>query len=229
MMHPRFFPAPLLAIAALLCWANPSYAVTPTALTLKENGEILVATDSLPELQIRTDVKEVADGQWKPTKVVAKCAPAQGPSVERIQKYLFPDGTEIDHTVTAQIAGDSVDVAASWVANGNSPGFSRVDLWIPDTLLNDITVTIGDQTAFPFTSENQPIKTYTTGGPVVVKRASNGEFLFKLTGNFVNVTPTFYPTQPQNGLTLRLLNVPLDTTAKIGDKTSLNWSLSFKP
>lgn len=225
MMHLRLLPA----IAALLCAAGELHAVQPTELTLKENGEILLATDALPDIQIRTDVKEIADGQWKPTKVLVKCAPAQGTSVDRVQKYAFPDGTEIEHTVKAQIAGDKVDVAASWVANGNSPGFSRVDLWIPDDLRADITASIGDQVIFPYAAENQPIITYTSGGPVVFKRKSTGEFLFQLTGDFMSVTPAFYPSNPQAGLTFRLLNVPLDTTAKIGDKTSLNWSLSFKP
>ncbi len=224
----RLIPPSLAAVSILLPAVSQAAAVQPAELTLKESGEILLTTDSLPPMQIRTEVKDVSSGEWKNTKVIQKCAPAGGTEVERTQTYVFPDGSEVTHTVDAKIAGNAVDVAASWVAPAaNPPGFSRVDLWIPEDLAGEISITIGDQTVFP-RAEGQTIKTYATGGPVVVKRRSNGEFLFQLTGDFMSVTPAFYPEQSAAGLTLRLLNVPADNTAKIGDNTQLKWSLSFK-
>ena len=229
MTHLYHLPAASLAIAALLCAAGPSEALTPTQLTLKTNGEILIATDSLPDLQIRTEVKEVADRQLKLTQIVEKCAPAQGDSVERVQKHLFSDGTELTHTVNAKIADSQVDVAASWVASSKAPGFSRVDLWIPEQLCDDITVEIGGQTAFPYASESSPFVTYQGSEPVVVKRRSTGEFLFRVTGDYSSVVPAFYVQQPSAGLMLRLLTVPEEIKAGIADKTAVNWSLNFGP
>ncbi len=221
----------ILPAALATCLAifpmHATRAVTPTELQLKESGEILVKTDGLPDLQIRTEVKDVSTGQWKNTSAVPKCVPSAGSSVERVQTSVFPDGSEVAHTVNAKIDGAAVNVAASWVPTGNPPGFSRVDLWIPENLAREITVTIGDTQVFPF-PEGQVIKTYETRGPMVVKRRSNDEFLLQLSGDFVSATPSYYPSIPNNGLTLRLLNVPNDTTAKIGDNTQLNWSLSFK-
>ena len=60
----------------------------------------------------------------------------------------------------------------------------------------------------------------------MAKRKSNGEFLFELSGDYMSVTPAYYANN--TGLTLRLLNVPSDINAHIGDKTTLNWTLSFK-
>lgn len=217
---------PSLLLASFIA-APTARASTPRELVLSERGEIRIETDTLPGLEIRTDVRDVSTGEWKHTRVVQKCAPAQGPAIERTETRAFLDGTEVAHTVKAEIANDTVTVAASWIPSGAAKGFSRVDLWIPDTLLDDLVLTLGDATIFP-RAEAQPIRTYQNTGPVVAKRKSNGEFLFQLTGDYLSVTPAYYPENPNTGLTLRLLNVPTDNTANIGDKTELNWSLSFK-
>lgn len=224
MISLRLLPSVLLAAVVA---APTAPASTPRELVLSERGEIRIETDTLPGLEIRSDVKDVSTGEWKNTRVVQKCAPAQGTAIERTETRAFLDGTEVAHTVKAAIANDTVTVAASWIPNGTAKGFSRVDLWIPESLVEDLVLTLGDATIFP-RSEGQPIRTHQNTGPVVAKRKSNGEFLFRLDGDYLSVTPAYYPENPNTGLTLRLLNVPNDTTANIGDKTDLSWSLSFK-
>lgn len=214
---------PLLFVAILS--APAAFAANPTELVIDPNGQIRIQTDNLPNLEARTAVYDVSAGEWKSTRVVAKAAEAQGAEVVRQETRGFPDGTEVPHTVKAKIADKAVEVAASWAPTGNPQGFSRVDLWLPEDLAQDVVMTVGDKEVYSPSTEKSIVSKENTA-PLVAKRKSNGEFLFELSGDYMSVTPAYYANN--TGLTLRLLNVPSDINAHIGDKTTLNWTLSFK-
>lgn len=216
----------LPAIAGLVALSIlPAQAAAPSSLVLDDRGNIDIVNDALPGLQIRTEVKDVSTGEWKNTTVKEKVTPAQGNEVVRTERRAFLDGTEVAHTVQAAIHGKEVDVAASWVPSADARGFSRIDLYVPQEIVEDMVMTLGDATAFSF-GDSQTIRTFANTAPLVAKRKSNGEFLFSITGDYASVTPAYY--ENAKGLTVRLLNVPSDIGAQIQDKTTLNWRLSFE-
>lgn len=215
----------LVAWAGIVaCTCLQARAATPTGLILDDRGNINITTDTLPGLQIRTEIKDVSSREWKNTTVKQKTTPAQGNEVIRTETRTFLDGTEVAHTVKASVHGKEVDVDASWVPTANARGFSRVDLWVPQDIVEDMVMTIGEANAFRF-GDGQIIRTFANTAPLVARRKSNGEFLFSITGDYVSVTPAYY--ENAKGLTVRLLNVPSDIGAQIQDKTTLNWKISF--
>lgn len=215
----------LVAVTGVIAYAAlQSQAATPTSLVLDESGNINITTDSLPGLQIRTEIKDVSSREWKNTTSKQKPTPAEGSEIERTETRAFLDGTEVAHSVKASIRGEEVDVAASWVPTANASGFSRVDLWVPQDIVEDLVMAVGENKVFEF-GDTQAIRTFANNAPLVAKRKSNGEFLFSISGDYVSVTPAYY--ENAKGMTVRLLNVPSDIDAQIQDKSSLNWKISF--
>ncbi len=216
---------PLSLLFAAILSATAVFAANPLELVIDDSGQIKIQTDTLPTLEARTAVYDVSTGEWKSTRIVSKAPLAQGVEVVRQETRGYPDGTEVPHTVKAKIADKTVEVAASWAPTGNPQGFSRVDLWLPEDLAQDVVLTVGEKEVYS-PGENKVIVSCENIAPLVAKRKSNGEFLFQLNGDYMSVTPAYYANN--TGLTLRLLNVPSDVGAHIGDKTALNWTLSFK-
>jgi lauroyl/myristoyl acyltransferase len=65
-------------------------------------------------------------------------------------------------------------------------------------------------------------------GDFVFRRTSTGEFLFRLTGEFPEIQFWFRESAREDGLRIRIFNVPNANTSTIGDATTLKWTLSFK-
>lgn len=204
-------------------------AVTTQTLELEASGRISITSDTFaPEdLQIRTGVVSTAGKLWNFLPSTSKIVPESGDKVDRVGTYVFPDDSELSHTVEAKIVGSEVVVNASWPTTSTAPGFSLVDLWVSGNEAGDLTIDVDGQTIFTNSRfEKQPyIK---QAGEAVFKRTSTGKFLFKITGNIVSGQVVFLPDQPEQGLTFRIFNVPDGNASTIGDATTLNWTLSFK-
>lgn len=225
-MSPAFLSF-LIAAAAAVFSIESARAANPTGLDLKKSGDITIATDSLPDMEIRVEVKEVSHREWGKTEAKEKYQPTSGTDIERLQTYGFPDGSEIKHAVKVKIQGSEVKMSAEW-SSGSAAGFSRVDLWIPQELSEDMIVTLGDKKVFP-TDEGKNLGVIKNTDTLVFKRKSSGEFLFTLSGDYFGVFMGLVRDHPEMGLTIRIGNVPLDIAATIGDATQMSWTLGFKP
>ena len=219
---------PLVLLASCLMVSNSVRASKPESLELNKIGDIIISCEGLPALQMHTEVTDVSTGGWKNASHKGDFLQSSGNDVERVENYVFPDGTEITHTVKAKIQGDSVAMAASWAPPGPAIGFSRVDLWLPQEIAEDVVITVGPAKIFPIEEGDHPRPVNNTN-PVVFKRKSTGDFLFELSGDYLAVIPAMRADKPENGLTLRLATVSDDHHSTIGDVTQANWSLSFKP
>ena len=224
---PVFFPV-LLAASLVVLPLDFANAAKPVSLELEKTGTISISADGLPNMEIRTEVLDTSTGGWKRIVAKEKVEPVSGAEVPRVGTYEFPDGSQITHTVKAKIEGKSVQVAADWTPPSESKGFSHVDLWLPQDLLQDLTITIGEKKIFPYEAAEKPRYIKNTDN-LVFKRQSTGEVLFELSGDFVNfVPPWVFPGKPELGGALRIQNIPDDMHSTIGDATQMHWSIEFK-
>lgn len=221
-------PVSLLAISLItLSISHVVFASEPSGLDLRSDGVIGVASSGLPDLEIRFAVKDVSAGDWGRTVVQEKCIPASGREVERAETYAFKDGQTIRHTTTAKIDGPSVDVATSWTpSNPSTMGFARTDLWFPEELAQDVTVTMGGVKIYPL-EEGQARRAITRSDRLVVARKSSGETLFEIDGDFLTVTPFSIADKPELGLSLNFSAVANDVACTVGEATALNWKMTF--
>ena len=220
----------LATVTLIAAIGTPSaQAITPLSLEVgKPPGQIIVSTDSLPNMEIRADMRETSRGTWGMVPVKEMPRPSAGASVVRSAIYTFPDGSDITHTVQATIDGQTISVNAAWPTSINAAGFSRADLWIPQELAEDIKVTMGDKKLYPLDASEKP-QYAKNAGKLVFTRTSTGQILFDITGDFVNVIPNFYKDKPDKGVTFQIGNIDnaVLTTASISSATSLNWQLRF--
>jgi hypothetical protein len=218
----------LLAATLVVLPLEFAMAAKPASLELEKSGTISILTDGLPNMEIRTEVTDTSTGGWKRVVPKEKFEPASGTEVTRVGTYEFPDGAQITHTVKAKIDGKSVRMATDWAPASGAKGFSRVDLWLPQDLLQDLVITIGEKKIFPYEAAEKPRYIKNTDS-LVFKRQSTGEVLFELSGDFVSIVPPWVlPDKPELGGTLRIQNVPDDMHCTIGDATQMNWTISFK-
>ena len=224
----HFLPPVLLTACLMVFPWNSSRAAKPESLELNKIGGIVISCEGLPPLEMHTEVTDVSTGGWKHASHTGNFLPSSGNDVERVENYMFPDGTEITHTVKAKIQGSSVVMAASWAPAGPAIGFSRVDLWLPQETAADIDITVGTTKIYPLEEGDHPRAIKNTD-PMVFKRKSSGDFLFELSGDYLGIIPAFVADRPESGLTIRLATVPDDHHCTIGDVTQANWTLAFKP
>ena len=224
----HFLPPVLLVSCLMVLSWDSVRAAKPESLELKQNGDIIISCEGLPPLQMHTEVTDVSTGGWKQAKHSGDFLPSSGIDVERVGNYVFPDGTEIAHTVKAKIQDSSVVMAASWAPPGPAIGFSRVDLWLPQEIAQDVVITVGLTKIFPLEEGDHPRPIKNTD-PIVFKSKSTGGFLFELSGDYLGIIPAFLADKPEAGLTIRLATVPDDHHSTIGDVTQANWTMAFKP
>jgi hypothetical protein len=226
-MPPVFFSA-LLAASLMVLPLEFAMAAKPVSLELEKSGTISISADGLPNMEIRTEVTDTSTGGWKRVVAKEKIEPVSGAEVTRVGTYEYPDGSQITHTVKAKIDGKSVQMAADWTPPSQAKGFSRVDLWLPQDLLQDLVITIGEKKIFPYEAAEKPRYIKNTDS-LVFKRQSTGEVLFELSGDYVSIVPPWVlPDKPELGGTLRIQNVPDDMHSTIGDATQMNWTMAFK-
>ncbi len=217
---------------AAVCLAGASsqmaHAAKPVSLELKKTGDIVISSQGLPDLEMRVEVKDGSKGGWGPTRLKSQFAPDSGTVIDRVGVYEFQDSSEITHTVRAKMDGQSVQMAASWTPTSSSKGFSRVDLWLPQELADDVIVTIGEKKIFPLDAGENP-RLFNNTDVVVFKRKSTGAVIFELSGDFVGITPpAILANRPEAGVTFRISCVTNDTQSSIGDSTQMNWGITFK-
>jgi hypothetical protein len=199
-------------------------AASPKSLDLNERGAISLETDTIGTLGIVTDVNETSQGSWKAVPPVGSVEPQTGTQLTRKLTYKFPD-EPVEMTTQAKIEGSKVVVEANWNAQSSAPGFARVDLAIPEELANDLTIELRDK---PFMVNMDKGRNFKNEGDFVFRRTSTGEFLFRLTGEFPEIQFWFRESAREDGLRIRIFNVPNANTSTIGDATTLKWTLSFK-
>ncbi|MFZ4778899.1 MAG: hypothetical protein ACOYM3_26325 [Terrimicrobiaceae bacterium] len=221
---------PALIVATLFVFPlELARAAKPVALELTKSGNIIISSDGLSDMEMRIEVMDTSTGGWKRLFPKDKILPNAGSSIDRLGLYAFPDGSEITHTVKAKIEGQSVQVAADWTPTSQAKGFSRVDLWLPQDIAQDVTITLGDRQIFPLAEGEKPGFIKNTDS-LVFKQKSTWNVLFELTGDFAGVVPPYIlADKPELGVTLRIANVPDDMHCSIGDATQLSWTMAFKP
>ena len=184
---------------------------------------IIITTD-LGKIQIQSVVIETTSQPWKDLQPKTTPTPSQGTNLTRTATYVFSDGTELTYNVNAKVAETDVIVKGSWQTPKSVKGFARVSLWVTQDISNDLTIEEGGKPVF--SGSNKQLR-LTKLGQFTFRKKSTGEFLFKVTGDYVGALMFFTDKHPEWGVSLELDNVPNLSEATISAPMETNWKLSF--
>ncbi len=216
---------PFLCLAVASGLSLASTIADSLSLELTATGNILIMGTKAEPLEVRQDVSETSRGSWRRAKEQPHFMQASGAEVTRNSTYNFPDGSLVDHTLTARVEGRTVFVDASWDTDSTAPGFAKSDLWIPESVAEDLIVTIDGKECF---RDMELLGgAYSTPQEIVGTLASTGQTLFIMRGEIAKFTPILSSRQAEPWLVFRLwsLDNPKDST--ISDTTKQSWSIDF--
>ena len=219
----------LLFVAATSMFAEPILKISHRMDTTPNKvdsfrGSILIP-NSFGDMAIQTQVMDTSVQPWKELYPAKAPTPAKGREVTRKGTYIFLDGATLDHAVTAKLDGVDVIINDTWKTDRPAKGFSNTTLWMTWMICGDLIIEQGGKTIFP--SENKMIS-IDQSSPIIFRRKSTNEFLFKVTGDYVSVRIEYYAKNAEWGLSLHLSAVQDPFASQISKPMAVNWKVSFK-
>jgi hypothetical protein len=205
--------------------ASLAAAATVESLEIGGAGHINVLTDSLGELQIRTEVSETTTGVWVPVYPKGKATPSSGKEVESVRDYVFSDGSSVMLTTKVKIDQQQVILKSAWPTESTAKGFVRTDLKVPFEVASDLTVESDGKPLFA--GFDGPASNLKNLSELVFKKTSTGAFLFKVIGEIVGGGIVFSKEKPDEGITVRISTAADSMSSSISDVKETGWAISF--